>query len=62
MILGDERQRERVVDGLTHAQIGERLGISGARVRQIETRALEKMRVAFVEGKMLGEQTTRGLR
>ena len=62
MILGDERQRERVVDGLTHAQIGERLGISGARVRQIETRALEKMRVAFVEGKMLGEQMTRGLR
>lgn len=57
-----DRLRQREVDGMTHAQIGRLLGISGARVRAIEAGAIEKMRVEFVDGRMLGETKTRGLR
>ena len=36
-------------EGATLESLGERLGISKERVRQIETRAMEKLKVALVE-------------
>ena len=59
-ILGrlDEREREviscrfalgRARKRMTYAQIGSRLGVSNARVRQLHDRALEKLRTALTE-------------
>ena len=58
----DATPREVVRDYLTHAEIGERLGMTGARVRQIEARAIEKLRIAMADSPLLGEQFPRGLR
>jgi RNA polymerase sigma-32 factor len=44
-IIRERRLRE---EGATLESLGERLGISKERVRQIENRALEKLRVALV--------------
>ncbi|MHB2267483.1 RNA polymerase factor sigma-32 [Aliihoeflea sp. PC F10.4] len=46
-IIRERRLRE---DGATLESLGERLGISKERVRQIESRALEKLRTALVDG------------
>lgn len=46
-IIRERRLRE---DGATLESLGERLGISKERVRQIESRALEKLRAALVHG------------
>lgn len=46
-IIRERRLRE---DGATLESLGERLGISKERVRQIESRALEKLRAALVSG------------
>ncbi|MCO6391206.1 RNA polymerase factor sigma-32 [Aliihoeflea aestuarii] len=46
-IIRERRLRE---DGATLESLGERLGISKERVRQIESRALEKLRAALVDG------------
>ncbi|UUP17321.1 RNA polymerase sigma factor RpoH [Nitratireductor thuwali] len=43
------RQRRLSEDGATLESLGETLGISKERVRQIESRALEKLRTALVE-------------
>lgn len=45
-IIRERRLRE---DGATLESLGERLGISKERVRQIESRALEKLRAALLE-------------
>lgn len=45
--------------GMTLGQIGEALGITRERVRQIETKALRKLRVAF--GEELGYDEIRQL-
>jgi RNA polymerase sigma-32 factor len=46
-IIRERRLRE---DGATLESLGERLGISKERVRQIESRAIEKLRTALVNG------------
>ena len=46
-IIAERRLSE---DGATLESLGERLGISKERVRQIETRALEKLRCALLSG------------
>ncbi|MEP5622414.1 MAG: sigma-70 family RNA polymerase sigma factor, partial [Hyphomicrobiales bacterium] len=43
------RERRLSEDGATLEALGKRLGISKERVRQIECRALEKLKVALVE-------------
>ncbi|MBA3449026.1 MAG: sigma-70 family RNA polymerase sigma factor, partial [Pseudaminobacter sp.] len=45
-IIEDRRLRE---DGATLESLGEMLGISKERVRQIESRALEKLKTALVK-------------
>ncbi|MEP0507574.1 MAG: sigma factor-like helix-turn-helix DNA-binding protein, partial [Aurantimonas coralicida] len=43
------RERRLQDDGATLEALGTKLGISKERVRQIETRALEKLRAALLE-------------
>ena len=43
------RERRLQDEGATLESLGERLGISKERVRQIETRALEKLKSALVK-------------
>jgi RNA polymerase sigma-32 factor len=43
------RERRLAEDGATLESLGSRLGISKERVRQIENRALEKLRAALTE-------------
>jgi RNA polymerase sigma-32 factor len=43
------RERRLQDDGATLEALGSKLGISKERVRQIETRALEKLRVALLQ-------------
>lgn len=44
------RERRLAEDGATLASLGRTLGISKERVRQIESRALEKLRAALIKG------------